>query len=113
MQVSGSDFGMRLDSVKPDDLRVQRLVDGTLSPPEAAGVESALASDPTRAQLHQALRGLDRRLHGLARPLDASAHQLLLSRITERLPDTKPKLSARLQITDILLGLSILLMVGI
>ncbi len=87
------------------------MVDGLLSSPEAAGVEASLARDPQAAQLHQDLRELDHGLRAISQPLDHPQHELLLTRIAERLPTRPPVVSARLQLTDILLGISVLAMV--
>jgi len=94
--------------MQDQDLHLQRLLDGALSAPEAAGVTSQVASDPRLGARLGALQNLDAGLQALARPMTGASHQLLLSRISEALPRGAPPAHARVRPADLIMALAVL-----
>jgi len=99
--------------MQDQDLHLQRLLDGALSAPEAAGVTSQIASDPRLGARLSALQGLDAQLQDLAQPMTSASHQLLLSRISDALPRSAPAVHARVRPTDVIMAIAVLAFVMI
>jgi hypothetical protein len=95
------------------DFHLQRLLDGALAAPEAAGVQSQIDSDPVLRGRFEVLQALDGDLAASVRPLNNTQHQALLNRITDALPRHAPAVYASIRPSDIVLAASVLAMISI
>ena len=87
--------------MRHDDHLLQRLIDGDLSPHEAAAMDQAAHDRPELAAHLRALRALHADLGATARPMSADDHHVLHARIVQRLPATKPVVYARIRAFDL------------
>jgi hypothetical protein len=90
------------------DLLLQRLIDGRLSPAEAAALERTAQDDAAFAERYRLLQTLHQDLAAAASPLDGDAHHRLLDRIVQHLPAAKPQVYARVSPFDLVLAVSVL-----
>lgn len=97
----------------PQDLLLQRLVDGRLSPHEVAGLERAAQDDAALASRLRAVTLLHQDLATAAPPMAADEHHALLGRIAAALPATRPQAYARVRALDLVLALGVLVLIGL
>src|SRR4051812_6065338 len=79
---------------------VQRLVDGALPPHEATAVERSLV-DRGHGPAIASARELQGLLGATARPLSPDEHHVLLARVSEAVPRTRPQAYAKVRFIDI------------
>jgi anti-sigma factor RsiW len=91
-----------------EDRLIQRLIDGALSPHEAAALERTVQERPDLAARLGALRALHGDLGVAARPMSADQHHELHLRIAQRLPLTRPQSYARIRPIDLMTAAAVL-----
>jgi anti-sigma factor RsiW len=94
-----------------EDRLLQRLIDGALSPHEAAALERTVQERPDLASRLQALRALHGDLAAVAQPISADQHHDLHVRILAHLPTTRPKVYARIRPIDLVTAAAVLAVV--